>query len=163
MTTASQPQTDQRPSEGGQPDRVSCPRCQTASPSGTLECPTCGRHFFVYCGACGKLNPRAAVRCDACSHELRVRHRGGRFRGLRGLVWPRRGGWGGQPRWVRPAQITAVLLAVFLGAQAIRFFHARFALPSGPGTDEASQLYVMPDGKIVELPPDSAFGKQTTD
>ena len=64
---------------------------------------------------------------------------------------------------MRPAQITAVLLAVFLGAQAIRFFHARFALPSGPGTDEASQLYVMPDGKIVELPPDSAFGKQTTD
>lgn len=162
MSTTSHPEQPPNTAIGQEP-KVTCSRCQTESPADTLECPTCGRHLSVYCGACGELNPRAAVRCKACMHQLRVRRHRRHAPALQRLVWPRRWDWSHRPRWVLPAQILASLLAIFLGVQAILLLHARFAVPRGPGTEELAELYVMPDGKIVELPPDTSFEKQIAD
>ena len=143
--------------------KLTCPRCETVAPVGTVECPVCGRHFLVCCRACGHLNPRAAVRCEACAHQLRVRRHSHQTPAIHRLVWPRRWDWRHRPRWVLPAQLLVTLLAVFLGVQAILFLHARYALAHAPNVADEAELYVMPDGKIVELPPGTTFGKRETD
>lgn len=156
MRTASDPGTEKR--EHHADSEAICPRCHTASPAGTIECPACGRHFFVYCGACGHLNPREAIRCDACAHQLRVR-RGSRCSpAIHRLVWPVRWDWHQQPRWVLPGQILASMVAVFLGMQAILFLHERYAAPRPPAPGSETELEVLPDGQIVELPPGTSFG-----
>lgn len=79
---------------------------------------------------------------------------------MRRWVWPRTSESDRLPRWVRPVRMAGLLLALVLGAQGIRFLHDKFGLPFGPGGEQATELYVMPDGKIVELPAGTSFGKK---
>lgn len=140
------------PNGGGKLAFITCPRCQTECPNGVEQCTTCGRHFVVYCGACGHRNPREAVRCEACLHQLRVRRRHGNSPPLHRLVWPLKWDWRHKPRWVLPAQIGAFVLTVFLGVQALLLLHAKLAMPQTPPEEPDQLLRVLPDGPLVELP-----------
>ncbi|MCZ7639676.1 MAG: hypothetical protein M5U12_28685 [Verrucomicrobia bacterium] len=131
---------------------VACPRCHTASPVGTLECPTCGRHFYVCCRTCGHLNLRTAVRCEACGGQLRVRRRSRHSAPVHQMVWPARWEWDHQRRWLLPLQVAVFIFGVGFGTFGIMALWSWIS-PWLSEPEPPPPAYLRPSGELAVSDP----------